>query len=141
MPNYTKKNHRIFRKKIGGVKKNKERTHSQRQSQFYTNWRPEFGQPGSIAVDYTAYQQPRQPYLDPETSLADDFKRFYRNNISKNRIITGLRSLSRLFNGSPTPTPTPTPTPIPIPTPRLTSLVETPMPRRSTRKKIIKIKT
>ena len=85
MPNNTKKKHRTFRKKIGGVKKNKER--SQSQSQWYTNWQGEYGMPGSIDVRIDRFQRPRQPRLDPQSSIAG-------NEISKSRFMNALRYLS-----------------------------------------------
>ena len=121
MPNYTKKRHRASRKKIGGVKKNKER--SQSQSEYFTNWQPKYGEPGSIAADLRRWDIPRQPRLDPETSIADHLKRFWRNvtrdyrhygnKISDSRTINAVRSLLRR-----------TPPPATI----VETIVETPLP-------------
>ena len=103
MPNYTKKKHRTFRKKIGGVKKDKRRIHSGPQSQFFTNWQPRYGEPGSIAVDLSRYQHQRQPHLNPQSSIVDNLKRYLRNvtrhyrhygtKISNSINIDALRSL------------------------------------------------
>ena len=104
MPNYTKKR-RTFRKKIGGVKKDKRRIHSRPQSQFFTNWQPRYGEPGSIAVDLSRYQLPRQPHLNPQSSIVDNLKRYLRNvtrhyrhygtKISDSRFINAVRSVLR----------------------------------------------
>ena len=96
MPNYTKKKHRTFRKKIGGVKKNKGRINSQPQSQWYTTWQGDYGEPGSIAVDLSSFQR---QHLNPKTSIAG-------NEISDGRIINNaFRYLTRVFSRTPTPTP------------------------------------
>ena len=96
MPNYTKKRHRTSRKKIGGVKKDS----SPPQSQYFTNWQGRYGEPGSIAVDLRKFQRSRQPHIDPETSIADNLKRYlrnvtrhYGNKISDSRTMNALRSL------------------------------------------------
>ena len=118
MPNYTKK-HRTFIKKIGGA-------HHQRA---YTNW---VARPGnSYAVDLERFQRPRQPQLDPETSIADAFKRFYGINISNSSIISALRLLSsRLFSRTSNPATiveTPPSAPI-VETPQSATIVETSPP-------------
>ena len=118
MPNYTKKKHRTFRKKIGGVKKNKER--SQSQSQWYTNWQGEYGMPGSIDVRIDRFQRPRQPRLDPQSSIAG-------NEISKSRFMNALRYLSprylsQFFRRKSTPI---------VETPPSATIVETPPARPS----------
>ena len=114
MPNYTKKKHRTFRKKIGGVKKNKER--SQSQSQWYPNWQGRYGEPGSIAVDLRrSYRQ----HLDPVSPIAG-------NEISKSRFMNTLRYLSQFFSRKSKPI---------VETPPSATIVETPPPHPSIKKK------
>ena len=117
MPNYTKKKHRTFRKKIGGVKKNKGRINSQPQSQWYTTWQGDYGETGSIAVDLSSFQR---QHLNPKTSIAG-------NEISKSRFMNALRYLSprylsQFFRRKSTPI---------VETPPSATIVETPPARPS----------
>ena len=111
MPNYTKKRHRASRKKIGGA-------HHQ---SAYTNW---IGRPGNTyAVDMERFQLPRQPHLNPQSSIVDNLKRYLRNvtrhyrhygtKISDSRFINAVRSVLRR-----------TPPPATI----VETIVETPLP-------------
>ena len=109
MPNSTKK-HRTFRKKIGGA-------HHQRA---YTNWVPRPG--NSYAVDLTRFQQPRQPHIDPKTSIVDAIRSYYGNNIYTRRIIDTLLSLpSRLLSRTSKPATI-------LETPPSATIVETTLP-------------
>ena len=111
MPNYTKKRHRTSRKKIGGA-------HHQRA---YTDW---IGRPGNTyAADMERFQLPRQPHLNPQSSIVDNLKRYLRNvtrhyrdygtKISDSRFINAVRSVLRR-----------TPPPATI----VETIVETPLP-------------